>query len=68
MARRRSSGRSYKRSYKSKPRARASRSMRGPQRIVIQVQATPAPGIMADPLGGSELVMPGQPRVRRARF
>lgn len=40
----------------------------GTVRIVLQTGPAPVAPVMRDPLGGSQLVMPGAPRTRRARF
>lgn len=74
MARKRSrtGRRSYttsRRSYTTKSRARRGRPAQRAQTVRLVFQAAPmAPGPMVDPLGGTQLVMPGAPRPKRARF
>lgn len=65
-----------RRSY-ARPRASASRrpaarrSGRGSAqtvRLVIQQGPAPSAPVMLNPMGGQQLVMPGAPRPRRAKF
>lgn len=78
MARRPSRRRTSSRRSYSAPRRRSSSTRRASTRrsssprgqtvrIVLQQAPTPS-GVMVDPIAGSQLVMPGAPRPRRARF
>lgn len=59
--------RGYKKPTYKKASARSKPSRGQTVRLVIQTAAPQAP-VMLNPLGGTELVMPGAPRPKRARF